>query len=115
MPTHHTAIYSLTATCPRCLGELRLRTRHDGQGSFVGCSAYPSCTYTAPYDAVLHALGTRLAAAEARGHVPALSLHTLEKDLKRLMAIVHPDKWRDHPLATEVAKHVNAIRASLKR
>jgi len=114
VPTHNTAIYCLTATCPRCRGELRLRTRHDGQGSFVGCSEYPACKYTADYDAVIHALGKRLYAAEAREHVPALSLQSLDRDLRKLVAIVHPDRWQDHPLATELTKAVNALRAKLR-
>ena len=33
--------------CPRCNGELKLRTGK--YGKFYGCSNYPSCKFTAPY------------------------------------------------------------------
>jgi 3-deoxy-D-arabino-heptulosonate 7-phosphate (DAHP) synthase len=34
----------------------------------------------------------------------------VEKELKRLLTVCHPDRWQAHPCATELTKHVNALR-----
>src|SRR5262245_45335162 len=74
---NNTVIYALTSTCPQCHGLLRLRHRRDGQGAFLGCSAFPACRFTAEYEPVLADLAARLEAAEA--HVPALSADSLDR------------------------------------
>jgi ssDNA-binding Zn-finger/Zn-ribbon topoisomerase 1 len=38
----------------------------------------------------------------------------LVKTLTHLLTVVHPDRWQDHPCATELTKHVNTLRNQLK-
>jgi ssDNA-binding Zn-finger/Zn-ribbon topoisomerase 1 len=43
------ARYSSDATCPKCGGELQLRTQRSGSrpgSQFLGCSNYPACRFT---------------------------------------------------------------------
>jgi ssDNA-binding Zn-finger/Zn-ribbon topoisomerase 1 len=108
---NNTLVYALTSTCPLCRGLLRLRHRRDGQGSFLGCSQYPTCRFTAEYEPILNDLARRLHAAEARAHVPALFSDSLDRALRNLLGLIHPDRWKDHPLATELAKAVVDLRA----
>jgi ssDNA-binding Zn-finger/Zn-ribbon topoisomerase 1 len=106
--------YTVTATCPQCRGPLRLRQRRDGSGAFLGCEHYPGCRYTAPYDQAIDALAKRLHAAEKGIPAHSVSRAALDRALKHLIAVAHPDRWADHPAATELSKLANDIRARVR-
>ena len=51
-------------------------------------------------------------AAATDGHLTA---KRVDDELRRLLAVCHPDKWQDHPVATELSKAVGELRERLKR
>jgi ssDNA-binding Zn-finger/Zn-ribbon topoisomerase 1 len=101
--------YRLTADCPHCgspLVQRRNRTTHD---VFLGCSKYPRCAFTEPYAPHIQRLAQRLREVEARGATTT----ALSRELRRIVAITHPDKWYSHSgveVAEEVTKAVRSLR-----
>jgi len=79
------------------------RVRRDDR-PFIGCTAYPQCRYTAPYDASVQWLAEHLAhyARELLGpHAPHVRAEyvthsNVARELRRLAALAHPDKWQGH-------------------
>lgn len=56
--------YRLSAECPRCKGELVMR-RNKSQGNlFLGCIAYPLCSFTEDAVPIITALGNHKAELE---------------------------------------------------
>lgn len=41
---------SVHGSCPKCLAQLKVRHNRKADSYFLGCSRYPSCTHTAPYN-----------------------------------------------------------------
>jgi hypothetical protein len=79
------------------------------------------------WKAQLEAEVHRLKAANARlerdssprrsGHESSaapLTWDHVDRAIKRLLSLVHPDKWADSPIALELTKHLNAWREALK-
>lgn len=59
-------------------------------------------------------LRTQLRAAEQRAQWPRMETAELDKALKALIALAHPDKWPDVPLAHEITVALNRLRQSLQ-
>ena len=80
-------IYRLSADCPDCGAPLTLRRNRRTGEHFLGCSDYPHCDFTEPYMLVLQ----DLAAARV---APVSSMQHLDRELRRIVGLVHPDKWQ---------------------
>jgi hypothetical protein len=104
---------------------------------FTGCSAYPGCAFTEPHDPCVQALSTGIVQAvqtltmqvvevqaEARRQVAqaqaeaqrqvAAERTTLERTVRQLIALAHPDRWPDTPLAHELTVALVALRETLR-
>ena len=129
--------YRLAADCPHCGAPLVLRQNRQTGALFTGCSAYPGCAFTEPHDARVQTLTTevvqavqRLAAqvveaqAEAQRQVAeaqaasqrqlAAERATLDRTVRQLIALAHPDRWPDTPLAHELTGALVALRQTLQ-
>jgi hypothetical protein len=120
------AAYRLAADCPRCGAPLVLRQNRQTAVLFTGCSAYPSCTFAEPHDPRVQTLATQVvqvhaearrqvaqAQADAQRHVAA-ERATLDRTVRQLIALVHPDRWPDTPLAHELTVALVALRTTLQ-
>ena len=109
--------YRLDAHCPQCGNPLVVRRRNRDNAEFLGCSNYPSCRFTSPFSPALQALGAENAALRQRlaAHPTPAPSANIDAVLRQLLAIVHPDKWRDSAVATELTKHINDLRRRLMR
>ena len=131
------AAYRLAADCPRCGAPLVLRQNRQTATMFTGCSAYPSCTFAEPHDPRVQALSTEVAQAvqalatqvaqvhaearrqvahaqaDAQRHVAA-EWATLDRTVRQLIALAHPDRWPDTPLAHELTVALVALRKTLQ-
>ena len=120
------AAYRLAADCPCCRAPLVLRQNRRTGALFTGCSAYPGCAFCEPYDPRVQRLSTGVVEAvrtlasqvaqvqaEARQHVAA-ERATLERTVRQLIALAHPDRWPDTPLAHELTVALVALRETLR-
>ena len=129
--------YRLAADCPRCGAPLVLRQNRQTGALFTGCSAYPGCAFAEPHDPrvqalstgvvqAVHALATQVvqvqaeaqrqlaqAQAEAQRQL-AVERATLERTVRQLIALAHPDRWPDTPLAHELTVALVALRETLR-
>src|SRR5712691_183143 len=127
----------LAADCPHCRAPLVLRQNRQTGALFTGCSAYPSCAFSEPHDprvqspstAVVQAVPV-LATQEAqvqteaqrqRAQAQADALRqgaaeraTLDRSVRQLIALAHPDRWPDTPLAHELTVALVALRQTLQ-
>ena len=129
------AAYRLAADCPHCGAPLVLRQNRQTGALFTGCSAYPGCAFTEPHDARVQALSTGLVQAvqtlatqvvqaQARRLVAetqtetqrqlAAERATLERTVRQLIALAHPDRWPDTPLAHDLTVALVALRKMLQ-
>ena len=131
------AAYRLAADCPRCGASLVLRQNRQTGALFTGCSAYPSCAFSEPHDPRVQTLSTGVVRAvqalttqvaqlqtEARRQLAqaqadaqrqaAVERATLERTVRRLIALAHPDRWPDTPLANELTVALVALRETLR-
>jgi len=129
--------YRLAADCPRCGAPLVLRQNRHTSELFTGCSAYPACAFTEPHDPrvqtlstgvvqAVHALATQvvqvqtqaqqqLAQAQAAAQQQAAAERaTLERTVRQLIALAHPDRWPETPLAHELTVALVALRETLR-
>jgi Topoisomerase DNA binding C4 zinc finger len=131
------AAYRLAADCPRCGAPLVLRQNRQTDVLFTGCSAYPGCAFTEPHDPRVQTLSTGVvqavhtlalqvaqaqtearqqvtqAQADAQRHVAA-ERATLDRTVRQLIALAHPDRWPDTPLAHELTVALVALRDTLR-
>ena len=130
-------VYRLAADCPRCGAPLVLRQNRYTSELFTGCSAYPACAFTEPHDPrvqtlstgvvqAVHALATQvvqvqtqaqqqLAQAQAAAQQQAAAERaTLERTVRQLIALAHPDRWPETPLAHELTVALVALRETLR-
>jgi len=131
------AAYRLAAAGPRCGAPLLLRQNRQTSVLFTGCSAYPACAFTEPHDPrvqtlstgvvqAVHALATQvvqvqsqaqqqLAQAQAAAQQQAAAERaTLDRTVRQLIALAHPDRWPDTPLAHELTVALVALRETLR-
>ena len=122
--------YRLAADCPHCGAPLVLRQNRQTGALFTGCSAYPGCAFTEPHDARVQTLSTGLvqavqtlatqvvqAQAEAQAESQrqlAAERATLDRTVRQLIALAHPDRWPDTPLAHELTVALVALRQTLQ-
>ncbi len=131
------AAYRLAADCPHCGAPLVLRQNRQTGALFTGCSAYPGCAFSEPHDPrvqtlstgviqAVHVLATQVAQvhteaqrqlaqaqADAQWQVAA-ERAALERTVRQLIALAHPDRWPDTPLAHELTVALVALRATLR-
>ena len=131
------AAYRLVADCPRCGAPLVLRQNRQSGALFTGCSAYPGCAFSEPHDPRVQTLSTSVVRAvqalttqlaqvqtEARRQLvqaqadaqrqAAAERATLERRVRQLIALAHPDRWPDTPLAHELTVALVALRERLR-
>jgi hypothetical protein len=123
------AAYRLAADCPRCGAPLVLRQNRQTGALFTGCTAYPGCPFTEPHDPRVQTLSTaviqavqRLAAQVAQMQAAqaeaqrqgAAERAALDRTVRQLIALAHPDRWPDTPLAHELTVALVALRATLQ-
>src|SRR3989442_3969232 len=131
------AAYRVAADCPHCGAPLVLRQNRQTGALFTGCSAYPGCAFTEPHDARVQTLSTGVVQAvqtlatqvvqvqaEARRQVADAQAETqrqraaeramLDRTVRQLIALAHPDRWPDTPLAHELTLALVALRATLR-
>ena len=129
--------YRLAADCPRCGAPLVLRQNRHTSELFTGCSAYPGCAFAEPHDPRVQTLSTWVVQAvqtlatqvvqvqaEARRQVAeaqaetqrqlAAERATLDRTVRQLIALAHPDRWPDTPLAHEFTVALVALRQTLQ-
>ena len=129
--------YRVAADCPHCGAPLVLRQNRQTGALFTGCSAYPGCAFTEPHDSRVQTLSTGLVQAvqtlatqvgqaqvEARRQVAeaqaesqrqlAAERATLDRTVRQLIALAHPDRWPDTPLAHELTVALVALRKTLQ-
>lgn len=107
----------VTDRCPDCGAELRIRSRRDGTGQFVGCSTYPRCRFAA--DAgdqdlreEVHELRARL---YNRPPTVSGSVAHVDRALRDVIAWAHPDRHPGGTLdATEATARLNALRQEVR-
>ena len=108
--------WRLARACPRCDGELRLRSRRRDNATFVACSGFPSCTFAEPFEPVLQELAERVADLEdqlAAATAPRLPAEVLGKGLRELVYRWHPDRHPAPLSPHEVCAELTALRARL--
>src|SRR2546430_2133313 len=131
------AAYRLAADCPHCGAPLVLRQNRQTGVLFTGCSAYPGCAFREPHDPRVQTLSTGVVEAvhtlttqvvqvqtEARRQVAhaqadaqrqvAVERAILERTVRQLIALAHPDRWPDTPLAHELTVALVALRETLR-
>jgi len=100
--------------CPACgRGKMVQRTNRRDRSSFLGCSEYPRCKFTEPFDARVHRLVERIAELEQSLATTAPPmLPALAESRRDIVALTHPDRHRGdcQPLALEATKRLNALR-----
>ena len=113
-----------------------LRQNRQTATLFTGCSAYPGCAFAEPHYPRVQALSTEVAQAvqalttrvaqmqtearrqvahaqaDAQRHVAA-ERATLDRTVRQLIALAHPDRWPDTPLAHELTVALVALRKTL--
>ena len=105
---------------------LVLRQNRQSGALFTGCSAYPGCAFAEPHDPhvqilstgvvrAVEALATQVAQSQADAQRQAAAERaTLERTVRRLIALAHPDRWPDTPLAHELTVALVALRETLR-
>lgn len=84
-------IYTTTAKCPDCGEALRLRRNRESGSLFLGCSGYPSCRHSEPYDEVLHDLVRQVVELEEHGEASRLR-RRFRSELRELVRDFHPSR-----------------------
>jgi ssDNA-binding Zn-finger/Zn-ribbon topoisomerase 1 len=104
---------------------------------FTGCSAYPDCAFAEPHDPRVQSLSTaiiqavqtlatqvtqaqtaaqrQVAQAQAETHRQLRAeREALRRTVRQLIALAHPDRWPDTPLAHELTVALVALRETLR-
>ena len=116
MTSYHTPL-TIIERCPECDGALRVQHRRRDRMPFLGCTRWPACRFTAPYDIREQQLARRILQLESAlddlDFAPALEQGLVAKELRGLIAFAHPDRWPDQPLAHEVTARLTDLRRRL--
>jgi predicted RNA-binding Zn-ribbon protein involved in translation (DUF1610 family) len=113
-------VYIVPASCPSCGNTLIVRTRRD-RSHFIGCTAYPKCTYITEYDSILQQLHNRITRAEAENALlrmqakptPAtdlISRGVVDRELRRLGDLVLRNRFEAPAFAAGITNAVMALR-----
>jgi ssDNA-binding Zn-finger/Zn-ribbon topoisomerase 1 len=94
----------LSTTCPRCQSPLEVhRNRKTGE-LFLGCSRYPQCRFSEPYETGLATLVTSF-----QVHLQVQDekwRDSLRRELRRLLILASPHRWPDSALAVEMSREL---------
>jgi ssDNA-binding Zn-finger/Zn-ribbon topoisomerase 1 len=82
---------------------MRLAENRKTRERFLGCTGFPECRFSEAYEPRLESLKQ-----------PPAGSGNYERELTRLIALAHPDKWQGHPAATELTKALLAARQRLR-
>ena len=131
------AAYRLAADCPHCGAPLVLRQHRQTGVLVTGCSAYSRCAFAEPHAPRVQALRTGVvravqalatqvvqvqteaqrqraqAQAETQRQVAA-ERAALDRTVRQRIALAHPDRWPDTPLAHELTVAWVALRTMLQ-
>ena len=101
--------YRFSAQCPYCGAPLVLRSNNsDLSRKFFGCSTYPACRFTEPYDTTIDQLGTVLRELE---HHKATDRAFLRQELLTAIEKCHPNL---HPQAPALALEIRLVLIGLR-
>jgi hypothetical protein len=116
-------MYHLVAHCPKCSRELSVRHNRSTGEPFIGCDGYRlGCKFTEPYDEVLAEFADEIAALHRRASTLEHELerlnsshsgplpNTIDRELRDIAVLSHPDRWPDNELAHQVCAAVNNLR-----
>jgi ssDNA-binding Zn-finger/Zn-ribbon topoisomerase 1 len=120
----------LSGTCPLCSRPLVRKTRRSDGNAFLSCTGYPSCKFAEDFDQhvdevareiadlrdEVQILRAQLRAQPMPGRRPSTSAIDISRELKLLVASVHPDRHQTpeaQKLAHELAVRVNALRSKI--
>jgi ssDNA-binding Zn-finger/Zn-ribbon topoisomerase 1 len=102
----------LAWTCPKCGTALARRLNRKDRTYFLGCTAFPACRFTEPYE-------PRLQDALRQLVVQKVEQETLRQrmldELRALIFLAHPDRWHGDPVAQELTAALNDLRHRLRK
>jgi ssDNA-binding Zn-finger/Zn-ribbon topoisomerase 1 len=92
----------LATDCPRCQSPLEVhRNRKTGE-LFLGCSGFPHCRFSEPYETGLsHLVNTFQVHLRVQDK---LWRESLQRELRRLLILASPTRWPGNALAAEMAR-----------
>jgi ssDNA-binding Zn-finger/Zn-ribbon topoisomerase 1 len=98
----------LTKDCPMCGRQM---SRRNGKtGDFLGCSAWPRCKHTEPFDAALDDIHRRLRAAEWDRTWFHDAMSEIKTRVREVILLAHPDRWpSSQNLANRVTARLNEL------
>lgn len=93
-------------------------------GRFWGCRAWPGCSYTLAHDTLLESFAARVDDLEAEVATLESELAeaqrstniatNVDRELRRLIAAAHPDRWQGAECAAAITGELTRVRAGLK-
>jgi ssDNA-binding Zn-finger/Zn-ribbon topoisomerase 1 len=102
----------LSWTCPTCGTGLAIRRNRKERSYFLGCTAFPACRFTEPYE-------PRLQDALQSLVVHKVQEETLRQrmldELRALIFLSHPDRCQGNPVAQELTAALNDLRHRLRK
>ncbi len=113
-------LYSIQASCPECMAPLRRRMNRQTGEHFLGCSSYPDCSHAEPFVDIEQDLAEQIAQLEAalkraihstpRVREAESLVVKLDRKLKALLFMFHPDRRGETVPANEIATALNNLR-----
>jgi ssDNA-binding Zn-finger/Zn-ribbon topoisomerase 1 len=101
--TDHTdLVCRISCASPLCNAPLILRRNRRTSDPFLGCDNFPRCSFTEEYVSALQDL--------AAAHVaPITSIRDIDRALRQIIGVVHPDKWQSAGRSAEELAHTLTI------
>jgi ssDNA-binding Zn-finger/Zn-ribbon topoisomerase 1 len=101
--------YRITKDCPLCARPVGLK--NSSRGTFVGCTGFPRCRYTEPYDDALWDIANQLRAARYDAVWFQEAITEIKTTLRDAVKFAHPDKWPSamSEIANGVTARLNAL------
>lgn len=107
--------------CSQCGAVLVLRHRKRDGEPFIACSGFPKCRFAADFHPVLARLSKRITELERELRsererwpaTPGRPSGDVDRMLKQLIRIAHPDMNDGHPVAEKLTKELNRMRSEL--
>jgi ssDNA-binding Zn-finger/Zn-ribbon topoisomerase 1 len=94
----------LSTTCPRCQSPLEVHRNRKTSELFLGCSRYPQCRFSEPYETGLTAL---VESFQVHYHVQDEKWRdSLRRELRRLLILTSPTRWPENPLAVRITQEL---------
>ncbi len=113
-------LYSIRASCPECEAPLRRRMNNTTYEHFLGCSSYPNCRHAEPLVEAEQDLAEQIVLLEA---ALKRAIHStprvreaepvavnVDRKLKALLFMFHPDRRGETVPANEIATALNNLR-----